>query len=98
VSLAPELYSGPQSFVATLMQSAPGRVFAKKGAEGVFALGLPEHGVGLAVKVEDGAERGYIPVVLRALVRLGLWPEVPQVFERFSRIVNTRGELVGELV
>ncbi|RVD46769.1 asparaginase, partial [Mesorhizobium sp. M8A.F.Ca.ET.023.02.2.1] len=40
-----------------LMEAAPGRIFAKGGAEGVHCAALPELGLGIAVKCVDGAGR-----------------------------------------
>jgi len=41
-----------------LMQIAPGKIFAKIGAEGVYCAAIPEKGYGIAVKCEDGSTRG----------------------------------------
>ncbi|HYE98790.1 MAG TPA: asparaginase [Planctomycetota bacterium] len=51
-----------------VMAAAPGKIVAKAGAEGVYMVGFPESGVGLAVKVEDGAGRALL-YALSALVR-----------------------------
>jgi L-asparaginase II len=40
------------------MSIAPGRIFAKTGAEGVFCATIPEKGYGIALKCEDGSTRG----------------------------------------
>ncbi|WP_353642181.1 asparaginase [Mesorhizobium sp. WSM2239] len=40
-----------------LMQSAPGRIFVKIGAEGVYCAAVPELGLGIALKCDDGAGR-----------------------------------------
>jgi hypothetical protein len=61
---------------------------AKGGAEGVLCAASPE-GVGVALKVEDGAGRGRRPALAK-LVGLpddwGRWP-----------VENSRGETVGEI-
>ena len=38
-----------------LMQAAPGRIFVKTGAEGVYCAAVPELGLGIALKCDDGA-------------------------------------------
>jgi L-asparaginase II len=53
-----------------IMQAAPGRVFAKYGAEGVYALAIPEQGLGIAIKCDDGTERGVIAMANSVLARL----------------------------
>ena len=40
-----------------LMELAPGKIFAKTGAEGVFVAALPDQGLAMAVKCEDGTTR-----------------------------------------
>ncbi|WP_027060556.1 asparaginase [Mesorhizobium loti] len=40
-----------------LMEAAPGRIFAKGGAEGVHCAAIPELGLGIAIKCDDGAGR-----------------------------------------
>jgi L-asparaginase II len=39
------------------MQAAPGRIFTKTGAEGVYCAAIPELGLGIALKCDDGAGR-----------------------------------------
>jgi L-asparaginase II len=51
----PELVGGPQAVDTLVMRAIPGAV-AKRGAEGVLCVGLPD-GRGAALKVEDGANR-----------------------------------------
>ena len=95
----PELLAGPGRLCSALVASAPGRVAPKNGAEGVYTLGLPGLGIGLAVKVSDGAERGYLPVVVQALGELGLWSEVPSELLPFGEVpvLNTQKLRVGEV-
>ncbi|MFS8111637.1 asparaginase [Rhizobium jaguaris] len=52
-----------------LMQIAPGRIFAKTGAEGVFCAAIPEQGVAIAVKADDGNGRAAEVMVAAALAR-----------------------------
>ncbi len=99
MSAEPELYSGPGRFVAALVRALPGKIVPKNGAEGVFALGLPAEGLGLAVKIDDGDERGYYPLVIRALCDHGVLREVPETLQRFARtpVHNTQGVRTGEV-
>jgi L-asparaginase II len=52
-----------------LMQVAPGRIFVKTGAEGVFCAAIPELGVGVAVKCDDGTSRAADSIVSAVLAR-----------------------------
>ncbi|WP_339760090.1 asparaginase [uncultured Hoeflea sp.] len=53
-----------------LMRLAPGRIFAKTGAEGVFCATLPEKGYGIALKCEDGSTRGAEAMIGGVLAKL----------------------------
>ncbi len=65
----PELMSGTGREDALLMRAVPD-LLTKSGAEGVGAAAIP--GVGaVAVKIDDGAARARMPVLIDALRRLG---------------------------
>jgi L-asparaginase II len=66
----PEYTSGTRRAAPALMRSVPGMV-CKAGAEGVFAVGLPD-GRGIALKIDDGAARARVVIVVAALRRLGV--------------------------
>lgn len=106
---APVLLAGERRLCTALLRTWPGRVFAKNGAEGVYAVGLspdPQRrhwpsGLGIAVKIDDGAERGYQPVVLDVLQALGAFVAggVPLALQSFHRlpIQNTQQRQVGSV-
>jgi L-asparaginase II len=52
-----------------LMELAPGKIFAKTGAEGVFVAVLPEQGLAMAVKCEDGATRAAEAMICALIAR-----------------------------
>ena len=68
----PEMVSGALRSDLALMQAGRGDWVAKIGAEGVQALGVRSHGIGIAVKVADGQKRGLYPTVIAVLEQLGL--------------------------
>jgi L-asparaginase II len=53
----PFMVAGSERFCTDVMRSFRGRVFVKTGAEGVFTCSIPEKGLGIALKCEDGATR-----------------------------------------
>lgn len=53
-----------------LMEAAPGRIFAKGGAEGVHCAALPELGLGIAIKCDDGAARAGEAICAAVLAKL----------------------------
>jgi L-asparaginase II len=96
----PFLIGGTDRFDSVLIEETEGRVIAKIGAEGVHCVGVPEQGIGIAVKVDDGAQRAQFPAVLRVLQAFDVLPAElsPRLAEFFRRPVrNTRGEVVGEI-
>src|SRR5690349_21553701 len=52
-----------------LMGIAPGRIFVKTGAEGVFCAAIPERGLGIAVKCDDGTARAADSIIAGILAR-----------------------------
>ncbi|MER8521508.1 asparaginase [Mesorhizobium sp. M0644] len=53
-----------------MMEAAPGGIFVKGGAEGVFCAALPELGLGIALKCDDGAGRAAEVMVAAVLAKL----------------------------
>ncbi|MDQ0455188.1 asparaginase [Rhizobium paknamense] len=66
---APFYVAGTGRACTKIMELAPGRIFAKTGAEGVFCAVLPEEGLSIAVKAEDGATRAAEAMVTALLAR-----------------------------
>jgi L-asparaginase II len=83
----PVLVAGTGAADTVLMGAVPG-LLAKGGAEGVVAVAVPGAGA-VALKIEDGAMRARMPVLLSALGKLGV--TVPQMRE----VVLGGGEPVG---
>jgi L-asparaginase II len=95
----PRIFSGHGRLEEALINALPGRIFPKNGAEGVYAMGLAGTGIGVAIKVSDGNARGYQPVVIDLLVRLGILRDVPAELERFRSppVMNTQKLVVGHV-
>jgi L-asparaginase II len=95
----PHIFSGHGRLEEALINALPGRIFPKNGAEGIYAIGLPGTGIGIAVKIADGAARAYEPVIIDLLQRLGAFTDVPAELERFRRppVVNTQKLVVGHV-
>lgn len=96
----PFLVAGTGRFDTVLMDGGEGRFLAKGGAEGVQCVAVLGRGLGVAVKVEDGATRATGPATLRVLEELDvLEAEDVEGLDDFRRPVvrNTRGEKVGHL-
>ena len=68
----PLLVAGSGRACTELMEAAKGRAVVKTGAEGVFLAILPDLGVGVALKIEDGATRASEAVTAAILAYLGI--------------------------
>uniref|UniRef100_A0A832I478 Asparaginase n=1 Tax=Eiseniibacteriota bacterium TaxID=2212470 RepID=A0A832I478_UNCEI len=95
----PRATAGAGRFSAALMEAAGGAAISKVGAEGLECVGLPERGLGLAVKCEDGAARAVPPAVVALLetlealapgrlASLGAW-RAPEVRNHAGRATGT---------
>jgi L-asparaginase II len=65
----PFYVAGTKRACTRLMKTAPGRIFAKTGAEGVFCAAIPEKGIAIALKCEDGTTRAAESMVAATLAR-----------------------------
>ncbi len=67
----PFYVNGTGGFVTTAMLAAPHTVRVKNGAEGVYAAALPALGLGVALKIDDGAMRAAECAIAHILRELG---------------------------
>jgi L-asparaginase II len=96
----PENVAGHGQFVTDLIAMSDGRIVAKSGAEGLICLGVPERGLGIAVRVLDGSFRTHPAIVLAALEQLDVLdaPTREAIAERHSsELRNHNGWRVGEI-
>ncbi len=102
----PEMVGGTKDRLDTeLIKAGQGRLISKIGAEGVYTVGvLPSaawpHGLGLALKIEDGDDhRARPPAVIEALRQLNVLAESElSALASYAPIIirNRRGDRVGE--
>jgi L-asparaginase II len=96
----PRLIAGDGRLCTDIMQALPGRVVAKTGAEGGYALALTDAGLGAAIKVSDGHARGLNPTAVETLAQLNVFtPEAATALTAYHRpvIKNHRKEIVGQV-
>jgi L-asparaginase II len=83
-----------------VMRAVGGRVFIKDGGEAVTGVGVPERGMGVAAKIEDGGARALPAVTLAALRQLDVLSEEDLAARsRHARpiVCNRKGLAVGEI-
>jgi L-asparaginase II len=102
----PEMVGGTRGRLDTdLMKTTRGKLISKIGAESVHAVAvLPNgrfpRGLGVAVKIEDGAKRALMPTVIETLSQLGVLDEHEKAaLIEYHRpvLINHRRLSVGEV-
>lgn len=90
----PDLVAGKGRADTVVMTALPGRVYLKTGAEGVYAGGFPDLGLGFALKIDDGTTRASAGTAV-ALVEAVI-PEARGLMSR-KLIKSWRGAVAGEI-
>lgn len=96
----PFMVGGSGRTCTDVMTLAGDRAWVKLGAEGVYAGGLRDRGIGFAIKVADGGRRAVEVALIRILQGLGALTDAEA--EQLSahgrpEVYNTRDEVVGEI-
>ncbi len=68
VAAAPFMVGGTGRFDTRVMERLGERAFVKVGAEGVYCAALPERGLGVALKIDDGNTARAAEVVMAAVI------------------------------
>ena len=95
----PFMVAGSGDFDTLIMEAVP-RLFIKTGAEGVYCACIPHAGLGIALKIDDGASRASEVAIASVLAGLDVWtPEERATLERFRHhdITNWRKIDVGQV-
>jgi L-asparaginase II len=94
----PRLVSGTGRACTDLIEAASGKTVVKTGAEGVYTAVVPEKGLGVALKIDDGATRAAETAMARILELLGAADVSSPLLAKHLRpaVRNWRGDIVGE--
>jgi L-asparaginase II len=96
----PFYVNGTGGFTTEVMKTAPGTVRVKGGAEAVYAAALPKLGLGIALKIDDGAMRAAECATAHILRGLGCFDGgQEQILSRFlhPRIMTVAGMEAGAI-
>jgi L-asparaginase II len=93
----PFMMAGTGSFGTRINEALPGVVQVKGGAEGVFCGMLPTLGLGIALKMWDGAGRAAEVAMATLLGHLGVLPGERREELLHPPVKNVVGLLVGEM-
>lgn len=101
IAAQPFMVAGSGRFDTRVMQLLGERVCCKIGAEGVYCASLPERGLGVALKMDDGNTSRAAEVVMAALIEalLPLQPRESEQMRSLSEVTlhNWQGRRVGGL-
>jgi L-asparaginase II len=101
VAKAPFFVAGTGRFDTRVMQRLGERVFCKVGAEGMFCAALPEQGLGVAIKIDDGNNARAAEVAMAAVIeaRVRLSDDERAFIRSLSDVAlkNWNGIHVGQL-
>ena len=89
--------AGTGRFCTRIMERFGARIFVKTGAEGVYCAALPEQGLGIALKCDDGAGRAAEVMMAATLLRMARSITEFGALEPFARVTlrNWNGIEVG---
>ena len=96
----PRLISGDGGFDTELMRLSEGELVSKSGAEGIQCVGRVGQGMGLAIKVKDGARRAKYAAAIQILRQMGwITPAIAEMLaEKFVQLTPyKRLETIGEI-
>jgi L-asparaginase II len=96
----PLMVAGTGKCCSDVIAESNGAVFAKTGAEGVYIAVLREQGLGVALKIDDGATRASEVALGAILAKLNaLDPEVEKRLEKHFRplVKNSQGKVTGQI-
>ncbi len=96
----PQMVAGAGEFDTELMRLSQGELVSKGGAEGIQCVGRVGEGMGLAIKVIDGAKRAKQAVAIHLLKQMGwISPAIAETLSESYMSLNsfTRLEVIGEL-
>lgn len=96
----PTLVAGEGAFDTELMRLTQGELVSKAGSEGVQCIGRVGEGLGMTIKVMDGAKRAKYAVAIQLLKQMGwISPSVAEsLAETFMQLGEfKRLEVIGEL-
>jgi len=91
----PVMIAGRERFDTRAMQAAPDAFVAKGGAEGVHVAIVPGLGLGVALKVDDGAKRAAEVAMAAVLNFLGVLTDASAEPFVQTPVVNAAGDRVG---
>lgn len=100
VTSNPYMVAGKERLCTSLMERLAPHILVKVGADGVYTAVIPEHGLGVALKIDDGSDAAARVALGAVLQSLGLLPiDDIKALAEYTRpsVTNSRGEIIGRI-
>ena len=100
IAAAPHMVAGTGRFGTEVMTVCGGDAIIKNGAEGIFCGALPTLGLGVALKIHDGAARAAEVAMAAILQRLGILDQArsARLADRLKvPLLNRNGTHIGDI-
>lgn len=100
ITANPYLVAGKERLCTSLMERLAPNILVKVGADGVYTAVIPEHELGVAIKIDDGNDAAARVALGAVLQTLGvLAPEEIKALGEYFRptVNNSRGETIGRI-
>lgn len=100
ITANPYMVAGQERLCTALMERLAPHILVKVGADGVYTAVIPEHGLGVALKIDDGNDSAARVALGAVLQSLGLLPaDEIKVLGEYLRpsVTNSRGEIIGRI-
>lgn len=100
MAVYPDLLTEEEAYCTKLMRAFDGRVIAKEGAKGLLCLCDRDRGIGIAVRIEDGAKEPLPAVINEVLQQMDMWsPRVARALCTYTRqeIQNAPMQSIGRM-
>ncbi len=96
----PFMVAGTKRWCTNAIEAGRGAFIVKTGAEGVYCAAIPEAGIGVALKIDDGAHRASESAMGAVLSKIpglrALFADSPAELIRVP-VKNVAGKTVGEI-
>jgi len=95
----PFMVSGSRRFCTRAIEACGGKAVVKTGAEGCYIAAIPARGIGIALKIDDGASRAAEAAMAHLLLRHAVLDDAAAARVRalIAPLLNAAGRPVGAL-
>lgn len=94
----PEIIAGTNRVDTQIMSANKNKYISKIGGEAVLALGIPNEKKAFAIKIEDGANRPLLPVIIKTLELLKQDVSNPELQKlAITNVENNSKQVVGKV-